>query len=125
VFGYSDEDGTEAATLPGKVSAATVRRRTGRLAELADLLCAQRAEERIGTEVVVLVETAESETEDAVGRAAHQAPEVDGECVFLSGDVPLVPGAFVRAEVTDAAGADLVVRALEVLVEPRLAVGVG
>jgi ribosomal protein S12 methylthiotransferase RimO len=125
VFGYSDEEGTEAAGYDGKLDAEEVAARVERVTALVDELMAQRAEERIGTEVVVLVETAESETEDAVGRAAHQAPEVDGECVFLSGDVPLVPGAFVRAEVVDAAGADLVVRALEVMVEPRVAVGVG
>ena len=30
VFGYSDEDGTEAVGLPGKVSAATIKRRLSR-----------------------------------------------------------------------------------------------
>src|SRR5688500_18111469 len=47
VFGYSDEDGTEAAGFDGKVGAATVRRRVDRIASLADELCAQRAEERV------------------------------------------------------------------------------
>src|SRR5205814_1024566 len=58
VFDYSDEDGTEAATLPGKVGAATVRRRYERISALAEELCAQRAEERLGATVEVLVETA-------------------------------------------------------------------
>ena len=56
VFDYSDEDGTEAAGLPGKVNAATIRRRYERISALAEELCAQRAEERIGTTVDVLVE---------------------------------------------------------------------
>jgi ribosomal protein S12 methylthiotransferase len=119
VFGYSDEDGTEAAGYEGKVDPAEVAARVERISALVDELMAQRAEERIGTEVVVLVETAESENEDATGRASHQAPEVDGECVFVSGELdgaPLEVGSFVRAEVVDAEGADLVVEAREVLV---------
>ena len=42
VFAYSDEDGTEAATLPGKVRADTIRRRYQRLGALVEELCAQR-----------------------------------------------------------------------------------
>jgi ribosomal protein S12 methylthiotransferase len=136
VFGYSDEEGTEAAGYAGKVDPEEVAARVERITSLVDELMAQRAEERIGTEVVVLVETSESDTEDALGRAAHQAPEVDGECVFEAetelaestigaGRVPLVAGSIVRAEVVDSEGADLVVRALEVLVEPRALVATG
>ncbi|MCF7550049.1 30S ribosomal protein S12 methylthiotransferase RimO [Pseudonocardia sp. WMMC193] len=126
VFGYSDEDGTEAAGYDGKIDPEEVAARVARITALVDELMAQRAEERIGTGVVVLVETEESDTEDAVGRAAHQAPEVDGECVFEAGDVELVRGSFVRAEVVDSEGADLVVRALEVLVEaPGLVAAAG
>ena len=119
VFGYSDEEGTEAAGYEGKVDPDEVAARVVRISALVDELMAQRAEERIGTEVVVLVETAESDTADATGRAAHQAPEVDGECVFVSGELagePLEVGSFVRAEVVDAEGADLVVEAREVVV---------
>src|SRR3712207_5383514 len=46
VFDYSDEDGTEAAGLPAKVAAATVKRRYDRISALVDELCAQRAEDR-------------------------------------------------------------------------------
>jgi ribosomal protein S12 methylthiotransferase len=110
VFGYSDEDGTEAATLPGKVSTATVRRRAGRLAELADLLCAQRAEERIGSEVELVLD------EPAEGRAAHQAPEVDGSTTVRGGALQdLRPGDLVRAKITGSEGVDLVAEPLEVL----------
>ena len=56
VFGYSDEDGTEAAGLPGKLAADAIDRRVDRIAALADELCAQRAEERLGSTVEVLVE---------------------------------------------------------------------
>ncbi|MCY9555881.1 radical SAM protein, partial [Paenibacillus apiarius] len=41
MFDYSDEDGTEAAGLTGKVSAATIKRRYDKLSALADELCSQ------------------------------------------------------------------------------------
>lgn len=108
VFDYSDEEGTEAATLPGKVATATVRRRYDRLLALADELCAQRAEERLGTVVEVLVE--ESVADGTVeGRAAHQAPEVDGTTTLVGGECgPLHPGDLVSATVTGTEGVDLV-----------------
>jgi ribosomal protein S12 methylthiotransferase len=84
VFAYSDEDGTEAAGLPGKVPAATIRRRYARLLGLADELCAQRAAERVGSTVRVLVESVTGSGVE--GRAAHQAPEVDGSTTLSGGD---------------------------------------
>jgi len=78
VFGYSDEDGTEAASLPGKVRRDAVRRRVERLTSLVEELTAQRAEDRVGTEIEVLVEQVDPAGRYAEGRAASQAPEVDG-----------------------------------------------
>jgi len=114
VFGYSDEDGTEAERLDGKHDGATIAERVGRVSELVEALTAQRAEDRVGDEVVVLVERQEGDESDCAGRAAHQAPEVDGECVFEDGD-GLRVGDMVRARVVAAHGVDLVVRAIEVL----------
>jgi ribosomal protein S12 methylthiotransferase len=111
VFGYSDEDGTEAATFEDKHDEDTVIARVGRISELVEQLTTQRAEERIGDEVVVLVEQVD---EEYIGRAAHQAPEVDGECVIES-DEELSVGDFVRCRVEGSEGVDLLVRALEVL----------
>ncbi|MER5424823.1 30S ribosomal protein S12 methylthiotransferase RimO [Streptosporangium roseum] len=107
VFGYSDEDGTEAASLPGKLDQETVDARVAALTELAEELMAQRAEERIGTEVDVLIE---EDLGDGgyEGRAAHQGPEVDGS-VTVQG-IGLVPGQIVRAVVVDSEGVDLIAR---------------
>src|SRR3954466_15514842 len=69
VFGYSDEDGTEAATYDDKLDEDEVRARTAHVADLVEELTAQRAEDRVGAEVVVLVE--ESTDSDTIGRAAH------------------------------------------------------
>ena len=73
VFGYSDEDGTEAATLDGKLPEHLIAERLESMSELAQELCVQRAEERLGERVQVLVED-----ELGNGRSAHQGPEVDG-----------------------------------------------
>ncbi len=73
VFGYSDEDGTEAENLDGKLPAHEVAARVAHLSQLVEELNAQRAEERIGEVVQVLVEGMdEDEPDTAVGRSAHQ-----------------------------------------------------
>jgi ribosomal protein S12 methylthiotransferase RimO len=119
VFGYSDEDGTEAEDLPDKLDADVIAERVARLSALVEELTSQRAEDRVGDEVVVLVEHAEDEESDCVGRAAHQAPEVDGECVVVDGDElavsELAVGDLVRCRVDASEGVDLVVSAIEVL----------
>jgi ribosomal protein S12 methylthiotransferase RimO len=104
VFDYSDEEGTEAAGLAGKVAPATIARRYERISTLAERLCAQRAEERVGSEVVVLVESVGDGV--AEGRAAHQAPEVDGCTTLVGADVRV--GDMVRARVVASEGVDLV-----------------
>jgi ribosomal protein S12 methylthiotransferase len=110
VFDYSDEDGTEAAGLPGKIREDTIKRRYGRLTALADELCAQRAEDRLGSTIDVLVDTVGDEIE---GRGEHQAPEVDGSTTLVAGDAgvdlaALRPGDLVRARVTATEGVDLI-----------------
>ena len=62
----------------------------------------------------MLVEHAEDDDLECTGRAAHQAPEVDGECVVERGS-GLAVGELVRAEVVGTEGADLVVSPREVL----------
>jgi ribosomal protein S12 methylthiotransferase len=111
VFGYSDEDGTEAAGYDGKVSVDVIDRRVARMSELVDELMAQRAEERLGETVEVLVEAV---TGDGLeGRAAHQAPEVDGATLVTGAPVDAQVGDLVRATVTGTAGVDLTARYLD------------
>jgi ribosomal protein S12 methylthiotransferase len=109
VFGYSDEDGTEAATYDGKLPEEVVRERVARVVALTDELVAQRAEDRVGEVVEVLVEEVDPATGSAEGRAAHQGPEVDGSTRLLdSAHLPV--GALVTATVVGSEGADLVAR---------------
>jgi len=110
IFGYSDEDGTEAAGLPGKVPAETIARRVERLTALVEDLTSARAADRIGETVEVLVEEVSAGGLLGEGRAAHQAPEVDGSCVVRSA-TPLSVGELVTAEVVASEGVDLVTHA--------------
>ncbi|MFE6750485.1 30S ribosomal protein S12 methylthiotransferase RimO [Kitasatospora purpeofusca] len=121
VFGYSDEDGTEAAGYDGKLPEDVVADRLARLTRLAEEMTAQRAEQRIGTEIEVLVESVDGDVVE--GRAAHQAPETDGLTTLLGVD-DLEVGQFYRARVVASEGVDLVAEALE-QVRVRRAPGVG
>jgi ribosomal protein S12 methylthiotransferase len=111
IFGYSDEDGTEAATFADeiKLDEGEIARRVDEFADLAEEVMAQRAADRIGEEVEVLVEEALGDGRYE-GRAAHQAPDVDGSTTLLA-DRPLAPGDLVTARVVESAGADLVAQA--------------
>ena len=117
IFGYSDEDGTEAASRPGKLDDAEIARRVEEFADLADELMAQRAADRLGETLDVLIDEtapaheAAADSETFTGRAAHQAPEVDGVTTIRS-PVPLTPGAMVRAVVTGSDGVDLIADAI-------------
>ena len=126
IFGYSDEDGTEAATRPGQLDQAEIARRVEDFADLAEELMAQRAADRRGEILDVLIDEAgeapspgpSSRAGRFSGRAAHQAPEVDGMTTVVS-SLPLEPGDMVRAVVTDSDGVDLMADALRPFNGPR------
>ena len=106
VFGYSDEDNTEALDLSDKVDADVIAQRVETLSSLADEMVSLRAQARIGETVRVLIEDEELQE----GRAAHQGPEVDGTTSFLGTNFKV--GQYVDAVVVDSMGADLVAQAL-------------
>ncbi len=106
VFGYSDEDNTEALELTDKVDEDLIKERVESLSRLADEMVSARAQARIGEQVRVLIEDAELQE----GRAAHQGPEVDGTTSFIGTDFAV--GEYVDAVVIDSMGADLVARPL-------------
>ncbi|MFI8994021.1 30S ribosomal protein S12 methylthiotransferase RimO [Streptomyces sp. NPDC053542] len=110
VFGYSDEDGTEAAGYENKLDPDVVAERLAHLSRLAEELTAQRAEERLGETLSVLVDRVDDE-DGVVGRAAHQAPETDGVTLLTTGQ-DLAPGRMVEAKVVATEGVDLVAEPL-------------
>ena len=106
VFGYSDEDNTEALDLDNKVDPDLIRERVDSLATLVDELVSERAASRIGQEVIVLIEDEDLQE----GRAAHQGPEVDGTTSFIGTQFNV--GEYINARVIDSMGADLIAEAL-------------
>ena len=104
VFGYSDEEGTEAATLDGHVSEDEIDERVSWIAGLADDLMADRAAERVGERVRLLVE--EQTPDGALARAEHQAPDVDGTTLVAGASAPI--GAMLGGRVTASEGVDLI-----------------
>jgi ribosomal protein S12 methylthiotransferase len=106
VFGYSDEDNTEALNLADKVDADVIAQRVETLSSLADEMVSLRAQARIGENVRVLIEDADLQE----GRAAHQGPEVDGTTTFIGTEFAV--GQYVDAVVIDSMGADLVAKPL-------------
>jgi ribosomal protein S12 methylthiotransferase len=102
VFGYSDEDNTEALHHENKVDQDVIRHRVDELSTLVDESVTERASSRIGEDVVILIEDAELQE----GRAAHQGPEVDGTTSFVG--THYSAGEYVEARIVDALGADLI-----------------
>jgi ribosomal protein S12 methylthiotransferase len=83
-----------------------IRERVDALSMVVDELVSERASQRIGEEVSVLIEAAELQE----GRAAHQGPEVDGTTSFIGTNLKV--GQYVQARVVDAFGADLIAQVL-------------
>jgi tRNA A37 methylthiotransferase MiaB len=94
VFGYSDEEGTEALGLPDHLDADEVARRLDTVASMADEVMAQRAADRVGESVRVIVGS---------GTSQFQGPE-DGTTKLL-GDAH---GPVAVARVVDSDGTDLI-----------------
>jgi MiaB/RimO family radical SAM methylthiotransferase len=94
VFAYSDEEGTEAMSLPGHVDPDEIALRTDEVAAAADEVVSQRAAGRVGDSVRVIVESA---------RSQFQGPE-DG----MTRLVGQPDAAVVVARVVDCDGVDLV-----------------
>ncbi|MBE7371975.1 30S ribosomal protein S12 methylthiotransferase RimO [Dermacoccus barathri] len=111
VFGYSDEDGTEAESYADKLPTDEIEARLEHFRTLTEELNLQRAEERVGERLDVLIEAEEDEDGELrfVGRAGQQGPDVDGVTyVETSDERPLATGDMVSVEVVATEGIDLV-----------------
>jgi ribosomal protein S12 methylthiotransferase RimO len=106
IFGYSDEDNTEALNHTDKIDPEVIAQRVETLSSLADEMVSLRAQARIGESIRVLIEDQDLQE----GRAAHQGPEVDGTTTFIGTD--FLVGQYVDAVVIDSMGADVVAKPL-------------
>ncbi|MFM1917235.1 MAG: hypothetical protein RJB01_750 [Actinomycetota bacterium] len=108
VFGYSDEDETEAATLPDKIDPAVISQRVSRITDLANELMEQRAEARIGETAEVIVESIDPSDEGwiAEGHAGHQGPDDGTTYVRGTGRAPAI-GDIIAVTISGTEGIDL------------------
>jgi ribosomal protein S12 methylthiotransferase len=113
VFGYSDEEGSAAFPLEGKLPKCTIEARKKRVMKLQQKISKRAKQQWVGRELLLL---AEGESEETPllweGRTEFHAPEIDGK-VYINDfgelDAP-VAGRFYRAEITEAHDYDLVAR---------------
>lgn len=112
IFEFSPEPGTPAATLDGQVDAKTKARRFERLYAKQERISHMFARDLVGRTMDVLLDTrAVAENGSlmkhvCVGRTYADAPDVD-PVVYVTGR-NLTPGEFVRCEIVDAQGLDLI-----------------
>lgn len=107
VFLYSDEEGTLAERLGGKVDRTLMERRQAELLSLQEEIALKKSRQKIGSTLEVLVEGPSEETDLLLAsRHEGQAPEIDGVVYLNDGTAEL--GSFVKARITDAAAYDLV-----------------
>ena len=103
VFRYSDEEGTAAFDLPGKVPKRVARERHRALLALLRELQAEQLGELVGREVDVLIDAGGRDR--ARGRLRSQAPDIDGEVLLRAG---AETGQLLRARITAVRAPDLV-----------------
>ena len=79
VFTYSREEGTVAGTLPDQVDEEVKEERYNRIMELQQRISLEKNRAHVGKKTKVLIEGLSEETDRLLqGRAAFQAPEIDG-----------------------------------------------
>jgi len=113
VFSYSDEEGSGARALNGKVAQRTIESRRRRLMKLQQSISRKTKQSWVGRELTLLAEGESAETPLLwEGRSQFHAPEIDGK-VYINDFGPLEKleaGRFYRAEITEAHDYDLVAR---------------
>ncbi|HTT87390.1 MAG TPA: radical SAM protein, partial [Acidimicrobiales bacterium] len=97
-FTFSEERGTHAAGLPGKVPAALALERLRECADVQDEITAERRAALVGSAMAVLVDA------PGTARSHREAPEIDGVVHVPHG---LRPGSLVDVVATGAAGPDV------------------
>ena len=112
-FAYSDEEGSTAHGLEGKLPAREIERRRKRLMQIQRQISRKKKRALMGKEFDLLLQGPSEETELLLeGRTEMHAPEIDGK-VFIN-DVPegldVEAGQFYRCEITEAHDYDLVAK---------------
>jgi ribosomal protein S12 methylthiotransferase len=113
VFEYSDEEGSAAYALDGKVPRRTISARQRKLMRNQLQISRNARSAQVGRNFDVLVEGESEETPLLwQGRAAMHAPEIDGKILIndFGQHESLQPGNFYQCEITESHDYDLVAR---------------
>ena len=106
VFKYSQEEDTVASELEGQVPESVKEHRLDVLMSLQREISLGRNQKYLGKTIEVLVEEQWPDGNGVLGRAAKDAPEVDG--VVYVKDSPCLPGQFTRVRIDDVLEYDLI-----------------
>lgn len=107
VFAYSAEEDTPAASYPDQVPEEVKQERRGEIMELQQEIAFEKAEQKVGSELEVMIEGKVADEDAFVGRTYMDAPGVDG-MVFVNTEAPLMSGDFCRVRITGALEYDLI-----------------
>ena len=107
VFTYSPEEDTPAASMPDQIPEEVKEERQAELMELQQDIVFDQAEDRIGEELLVMIEGKVADENAYVGRTYRDAPNVDG-LIFVNTSEELMSGDFARVKVTGSADYDLI-----------------
>jgi ribosomal protein S12 methylthiotransferase len=112
VFLYSDEEGTGAFDLDGKVPRRTAVRRRNQVMKTQAGISKNKLRGMVGRQVEVLLEGASDESELLLkGRMETQAPDIDGQVLINdTGEQSVRNGEFYTVEITESMEYDLIGR---------------
>lgn len=107
VFTYSPEENTPAAEMADQVPEEVKEERRDELMELQQEISYDRGQDRIGQELLVMIEGKVADESAYIGRTYGDAPKVDGYIFVQTGEL-LMTGDFAKVRVTGALAYDLI-----------------
>ena len=107
VFTYSPEEDTPAALFEGQIDEAVKLERQAELMELQQEIAFEKAQDAMGSTLLVMVEGKVPDEHAYVARSYKDAPNVDG-FVFIQTARELMTGDFVRVKITGSYEYDLI-----------------
>ena len=107
VFTYSPEEDTPAATMKDQIPEELKEERRDEIMELQQEISLDKGNQRIGQEMLVMIEGKVSGESAYIGRTYMDAPKVDGYMFVQTGEL-MVTGDFAKVRVTGALEYDLI-----------------
>lgn len=107
VFTYSPEEDTPAASMDNQIEEEVKEERQAELMELQQEISLEKGQEKIGQEMIVMVEGKVADENAYVARTYGDAPKVDGYLFIQTGEA-MMTGDFAKVRVTGALEYDLI-----------------